>query len=537
MRMDFCPNCFASGFADGVCAKCGYQTRFEGKVYQRALPPGTVLRQRYYLGRTLGEGGFGITYKAFDYTKQVLCCVKEYAPNEISRRSEKGLSLEVLSESVEPPYRAGLKRFFDETRILSKLENIPSVVDITDVFQENNTAYFVMEYLDGANLQQIVRATRGHLPVQRATDIVLQVAVSMDVIHTKTKIIHRDITPENIFITRRDQVKLIDFGSAKQTQTGMRSGLSVVLKPKFAPPEQYSTEMVQGSFTDVYSLAGTYYYALTGKYIPTAPDRLAGQDYVSLKEMNIGVSAALSDAVDRALALKVNYRTRSMQQFIAEIASGMGTPVIQQSAAKRPPVGRPVVSTAQGRAISQQRPPAPGASTAQKRAVSQQRPSAPGASTAQNRAVSQQRPPAPGIQPAQNRAEAAVSARPVPPRRPAVPPRKPQKMAIPYVAVVQGPEKGKKWNLPVNETLKLGRSRVEANLCVEQPSDISRVHCLITWVRDTERFCIRDLSANGVFYNGKRLKKGIDCFVSPPARFALASSLCVIELGVRYEYR
>ncbi len=480
MQTDFCPNCFAPGFVNGCCAKCGYQTRFEGKVYQRALPPGTVLQQRYYLGRTLGEGGFGITYKAFDYAKQSICCVKEYAPNEICRRSEHGRMLEVLSEQVELPYQAGLKRFFDETRILSRLENIPSVVDITDVFQENNTAYFVMEYLDGANLQQIVRATKGRLPVQKATDIVLQVAVSMDVIHTKTKIIHRDITPENIFITRQDQVKLIDFGSAKQTQTGMQSGLSVVLKPRFAPPEQYSTEMIQGSFTDVYSLAGTYYYALTGKYIPTAPDRLAGQDYVSLKEMNVGVTAAISDAVDRALALKANQRTKTMQRFIAEIASGMEVPVVRQ---------RPAV---QNRSAPPQRPGIPGRPVTPARAV---------------------------------------------PARPQTPARRPQKIALPYVSVVLGPEKGKNWNIPRNETLKLGRSKAEANICVERPNDISRVHCLITWVEQTRRFCIRDLSANGVYYNGQRLKRGMDCFVSPPARFALASASCVIELGVRYEYR
>ncbi len=501
MQTDFCPNCFAPGFVNGCCAKCGYQTRFEGKVYQRALPPGTVLQQRYYLGRTLGEGGFGITYKAFDYAKQAICCVKEYAPNEICRRSEHGRMLEVLSEQVELPYRAGLKRFFDETRILSRLENIPSVVDITDVFQENNTAYFVMEYLDGANLQQIVRATKGRLPVQKATDIVLQVAVSMDVIHTKTKIIHRDITPENIFITRQDQVKLIDFGSAKQTQTGMQSGLSVVLKPRFAPPEQYSTEMVQGSFTDVYSLAGTYYYALTGKYIPTAPDRLAGQDYVSLKEMNVGVSAAISDAVDRALALKASQRTKTMQRFIAEIAAGMEMPVARPAAQVRP--------TAQARPAAQVRP------------------------AVQNRSAPPQRP---GI-PVRPVTPTRITSAKVTPVRPQAPARQPQKVALPYVSVVLGPEKGKNWNIPRNETLKLGRSKTEANICVERPNDISRVHCLITWVEQTRRFCIRDLSVNGVYYNGQRLKRGMDCFVSPPARFALASASCVIELGVRYEYR
>ena len=112
---------------------------------------------------------------------------------------------------------AGLARFLEESQILSRLEQIPSVVDITDTFQENNTAYFVMEYLNGADLRQIVKASKQRIPVNQITDVILQVAVSMDVIHTKTKIIHRDISPENIYITREGKVKLIDFGSAKRT--------------------------------------------------------------------------------------------------------------------------------------------------------------------------------------------------------------------------------------------------------------------------------------------------------------------------------
>lgn len=379
------------------------------------------------------------------------------------------------------PYMAGLRRFLDEAQILSKLEQIPSVVDITDTFRENNTAYFVMEYLDGADLRQIVRASQGRLPVKQVTDIILQVAVSMDVIHTKTRIIHRDISPENIYITRNGRVKVIDFGSAKQTETGMRAGLSVVLKPKFAPPEQFSSQMEQGSFTDVYSLAGTYYYVLTGTNIPSAPDRLAGKSYVALKYMNLGVPEGISDAVDRALNLSVSQRTRTMQQFIAEIA------------AATQPVPRP------------QPMPQP---TPRPQPVPQPTP----------------RPqPVPGPQPV--------------PRPQPVPAPKPKQVAVPYVAVVQGTERGKQWDIPAGQSLKVGRSDAEANLQIHKPDCLSRVHCIVTYLPDCGRFCIRDVSANGVYYRGKRLKKGTDYNVKPPARFILASQDCVIELGVRHEYR
>lgn len=446
---DLCPGCFESGYKNGSCVRCGYQAHYDKLRSQKALPVGTVLKQRYYLGKLLGEGGFGITYKAYDLQKRMICCVKEYAPNGLCRRKEDHLHLELQSQECEGPYMAGLRRFLEEAQILSKLEQIPSVVDITDTFQENGTAYFVMEYLDGADLRQIVKAAKGHLPVDMVTNVILQVAVSMDVIHTKTKIIHRDISPENIYITREEKVKVIDFGSAKQTETGMKAGLSVVLKPKFAPPEQFSSQMEQGGFTDVYSLAGTYYYALTGINIPSAPDRLAGKSYVPLKHMNIGVSERLSDAVDHALILSVRERTRTMQQFVAEIAN----------------------------------------------------------------------------------------ARQMIPRMQPKPKPKPVPTAVPYVAVIEGSEKGKNWILPLNRSLKLGRSETEAQLRVRFPADISRVHCMITYLAEYQRFCIRDMSANGVYYKGQRLQKGVDYNVKPPARFVLASMGCVIELGVKYEYR
>lgn len=448
--MELCPNCFEQSYQNASCSRCGYQLQYDKPRSQKALPVGIVLKQRYYLGKLLGEGGFGITYKAYDLKRKEICCVKEYAPNGLCRRCDDDHRLELVSYDCEMPYKAGLRRFLEEAQILSKLEQIPSVVDITDTFQEYNTAYFVMEFLDGADLRQIVKATPGRLPVDMITNVILQAAVSMDVIHTKTKIIHRDISPENIYITRDQKVKVIDFGSAKQTENGAKAGLSVVLKPKFAPPEQFSSQMVQGSFTDVYSLAGTYYYALTGNNIPPAMDRLSGQEYVPLKHLNIGVNDALSDAVDHALILNVNQRTQTMQQFIAEIVA----------------------------------------------------------------AVNAGKPAPPPVQP-----------------------KKRQRVAVPYAAVVEGIEKGKSWILPVNQTVKFGRSEAEANMRIRFPESVSRIHCMITYLAEYDRFCIRDLSANGIYYKGQRLKKGVDYNVKPPADFVMSSYECVVELGVRYEYR
>lgn len=460
MDLNLCPNCFESGYQNGSCIRCGYQSAIFKARGKNALPAGVLLKNRYYIGVVLGEGGFGITYKAYDIREKRVCAIKEYAPNECCVRAGDRQMLEPVSLEAQQPYLAGLKRFLTEAQILSKLERIPSVVDITDTFQENNTAYFAMEYLDGSDLKRIVRLSQKRLPVEQVVDIILQVALSMDVIHTKTKIIHRDISPENIYITKDKKVKLIDFGSARQTENGYDRGLSVLVKLKFAPPEQFSTEMVQGSFTDVYALAGTYYYAQTGMYLPSAPDRQGGKDYVPLKLMNIGVPDGISDAIDHALVLNVRQRTQTMQQFIREITNGM---------------------------------------------------------------------PGGGIQPAKQPVKQPQKETPKP-----APVKK--QVELPYVMIVSEAEKGNRWVINPGQTMKIGRSAAEANIRIQFPQNISRVHCLVTYLSAKKKFCIRDTSTFGVFYKGKRLRKGTDYEVAPPARFALADSSCIIEVGVAYEH-
>ncbi len=525
MSMNLCPNCFENSYHNASCTRCGYQLQYDKPRSQKALPVGTVLKQRYYLGKLLGEGGFGITYKAYDLKKQSMCCVKEYAPNGLCRRRDDNHQFELVSYESEEPYRAGLRRFLEEAQILSKLEQIPSVVDITDTFQEYNTAYFVMEFLDGADLRQIVKASP-RLPVEMVTNVILQAAVSMDVIHTRTKIIHRDISPENIYITRDEKVKVIDFGSAKQTETGAKAGLSVVLKPKFAPPEQFSSQMVQGSFTDVYSLASTYYYALTGKNVPSAIDRLSGVDYVPLKHMNIGVNDALSDAVDHALILNVNQRTQTMQQFVAEIAQATSSYSSQSSQ------GQGNSQNAQEQQLREQkiREQQLLRQKMQEQQLREQK--------LQEQQLREQKLYEQKLQEQKLREQKAREQKLYEQklREQKARGQQRQKVAVPYVMVVEGMEKGRNWVLPPNQTLKLGRSETEANMRVKGDS-ISRIHCMITYLAEYERFCIRDVSANGVYYKGQRLKKGVDYNVKAPARFIIASNACVIELGVRYEYR
>lgn len=438
---EYCPNCFDSSYQNGICPQCGYRLQNDRNRSARNLPAGSILNHRYYVGRLLGAGGFGLTYKAYDIQRREMCCIKEYAPTDFCSRVADGHSIELLSREYEEPYRAGLRRFIDEARILGSLGGIPSVVNILNTFQENNTAYFTMELLTGADLKQIVPG--GRLSFRQVTEVILQVALSMDMIHTKTGIIHRDISPENIFITKDGRVKLIDFGSAKRTENGVKDGLSVVLKPKYAPPEQFSSKMLQGPFTDVYSLASTYYYALTKQNVPMAMDRLAGKEYIPLKQMNLGVPTPVSNAVDHALILNVNHRTPSMQVFVAEVAEGL-TP--SQAVTMAFPAGGS------------------------------------------------------------------------------------DKKASPHVVLVSaGPQHGKRLDFQAGQSITVGRS-AEADFQIQYP-DISRIHCQVGYAEQAEAFVIQDMSMNGTFFQGVRLKKGISYQAKGPVRFVLANRSCVIELG------
>lgn len=316
---NICPNCFDAAYSNGECSKCGYKEIYSQNS-SRALTGGIILNNRYIIGKVLGEGGFGITYKACDLKEGNICAIKEYAPTGIAGRPAGRLTMRLAAKQQNAEsYEKGLKRFLDEARILRKLGDIPAVVKVLDCFQENNTAYFAMEFLDGANLSQIVRVSMHRIPFEEITGIIVQVGLAMESVHKKGHILHRDISPENIYITKEKQVKLIDFGSAEEDELQRGKEHSVVLRLQFAPPEQHSSKMSQGPYTDVYALAGTYYYALTGMNLPTAVDRLSGESYVTLKQINLGIPEYVSDAVDRALLLDCQDRTKTMKEFVEGI--------------------------------------------------------------------------------------------------------------------------------------------------------------------------------------------------------------------------
>lgn len=285
---------------------------------EQALPKGTLLGNRYRIEQVLGIGGFGITYKAFDNLYQNVCAVKEFAPSGLAYRKPGERNMCVYSNEHRARYEHGMMRFLEEAQILKRLQNIPSVVHVSECFRENQTAYFAMEFLDGTNLKKVINAAGGKLAVRDVIQIISEIGLALDTIHTTTHIMHRDISPENIYLLKDGRVKLLDFGSARQ-QTMDEQEYTVEYKHSFAPPEQYSRTGKQGFYTDVYALASTCYYTLTGVRIPDAMERLDGKSYIPLINLRSDITLGQSEAIDRALVLDYRQRTQTMAEFIREL--------------------------------------------------------------------------------------------------------------------------------------------------------------------------------------------------------------------------
>lgn len=321
-----CQNCFATIPEDGVCSFCGYPNHYD-TVNESILPPMFILKGRYRIGRPLGIGGFGITYVAQNMSNGTRCAIKELMPTQIAYRSGTEIFCSQQDENVFEHCKDG---FLSESRMLQRVSSNPSVVKIQDSFNANNTAYIVMELLIGDTLRTKIKKSGGSLGITEATEMLLLTGSALMTIHEKG-ILHRDISPENIFCTTNNDYKLIDFGASRYYVSEKSQSLSVYLKPGFAPPEQYSSKGNQGPWTDIYGLAATYYYTLTGKKLADTMDRLAGVSYIPLKDAIPGFPTKTSNAVDRALALDYRKRYQTILDFFGDLDLSQLVPTSQDA--------------------------------------------------------------------------------------------------------------------------------------------------------------------------------------------------------------
>lgn len=316
--MDICPNCFStSSNPQQPCMKCGFYNTVPRDA--RALSVGFLLHGRYVVGRVLGIGGFGITYVAYDKQTRIRLAIKEYFPAEWAVRTSPGNSIVPNSQSREKLYLHGREVFVNEAGILNKLEKISSVVNVMDFFAENGTAYMVMELVDGYTLTGYLKSLgTNKLSYVAAGKIVTEVGKALHQVHNRM-LLHRDVGPDNIMITKNGDIRLIDFGATRMYALNSPKSMSVLVKPGFAPIEQYSRAGNQGPWTDVYALAATYYFLVSGRKPPEAPDRIAGCVLVPLVRFIPGIPPQISAAVEHALAENWRERPKSIGEFLFEM--------------------------------------------------------------------------------------------------------------------------------------------------------------------------------------------------------------------------
>jgi serine/threonine protein kinase/Flp pilus assembly protein TadD len=285
------------------------------------LPQGTELNHRYVIESLLGHGGFGITYAAHDKTLNVRVAVKEYLPRQLATRSEGQTKVSVFTGEARQHYDYGLRKFMEEARSVARFAHHPNVVSARDYFEANGTAYMVMEYVEGVTLKEYVEKKGGRISFEEAKGIMMPVMDALREVH-QAGMLHRDVSPDNIYITTSAQVKILDFGAARYFAGEQSKSLSVILKPGYAPEEQYRSSGKQGSWTDVYAVGATIYKALTGKTPPDALDRKEEDTLEPPSRLGVSIPPAAEQALLRALSVGAGQRFQNMGEFQQALTGG-----------------------------------------------------------------------------------------------------------------------------------------------------------------------------------------------------------------------
>ena len=342
---NLCYNCFSQlESPEGPCPYCGFDLEENAKKFPVALRGGTVLSDRYIVGRVLGQGGFGITYLAFDTQLQAKMAIKEYMPGEMAARVE-GRTVSVMAGTRADDFAYGAERFREEARTLAKFIGHPNIAGVSSCFDENNTSYFVMDYIEGVSFKSYIANNGGKVSVDEALNVMIPVLRALTAVHAGG-FIHRDVTPDNIYISKDGNVKLLDFGSARYSIGDKSKSLDVILKVGYAPKEQYSRRGRQGPYTDVYSCAACFYAALTGFLPPESLERLDQDELVPVSRAGIDIPDWLDRAILKGLAVQPEDRFQSAAEFLDAIENQIAVevpgaaPVQAPQAAKksRPPV-------------------------------------------------------------------------------------------------------------------------------------------------------------------------------------------------------
>lgn len=307
---------------DALCPNCGWLKSMKNNISQ--LQAGYILTnenqtEKYIIGRALGQGGFGISYLAWNTLREERVVVKEYFPAVLVTRDNSSNNVMPIDDKDTAQFRHGLDNFLKEALNMLEFSNDPNVVNVKNFFQANQTAYIVMEFIDGQTFRQFIEQNGGRLPLESVLSTLAPIAAVLERMHKpkttgtgkilRQPLIHRDISPDNIMFTRNGIVKLLDFGATRSFE----GNKSEIVRAGYSPPEQFiigDANFIQGSWTDVYALAATIYHALTGQAPITSISRLGSVSDSLVLPSSLGVK--LKPFQEQALikGLSPDYRKR-----------------------------------------------------------------------------------------------------------------------------------------------------------------------------------------------------------------------------------
>lgn len=313
-----CINCMSKMKNEKKCRKCGY---VQGEYHPSScwLIPGTVLIQRYVIGKVLGEGNDGMVYLAWDQVLEMPVAIKEYFPMDcVSQEKLRGNHPDI-SISNEKEFEKRMRHFLREAKFLCRFHSLESVISILNLFYANQTAYIVMEYIQGETLQEYVDR-KGAIPAEETLALMRPFLLTLSEIH-KTGLIHRDISPDNLlYDKKRKKLWLIDFGCAQIQNETLSGEMVVSFKPGYSPPEQYRENGKQGPRTDLYAVGAVMYFMLTGREPVDAVERMIGKKLKSLEEYgDLFISQNQKKGIMKAMAIKPENRFENVEQFMAEL--------------------------------------------------------------------------------------------------------------------------------------------------------------------------------------------------------------------------
>ena len=324
-----CPACMIENSDNAsFCIACGFGLTPAGSSSSSSyhLPAGALLKQgRYKIEKTLGEGGFGITYKGTDSTNSLGVAIKELWPEKAIRQ---GNTITWPNSITPQSKQQQLSKFQLEANYLSRCVH-RNIAKVYDWFEENNTAYIIMEFISGKSLYQVWKEENPLLE-ERVKRYIIEIASALKIVHTNN-LLHRDIKPDNIIIDNQDRAVLIDFGATREFIANQTTNMTQLLTPGYAPLEQYSAKAKRYPATDFYALSASMYELLTGEPPATATDRVSSETLTPPRQLRPNLSPLIEQVILTGMRMKSEERFQTADELIDALNGKFVSPLHKRS--------------------------------------------------------------------------------------------------------------------------------------------------------------------------------------------------------------